>query len=634
MFERYLQRRASEVTRGSLAGIQSRAEWERRRPEVRRQLLYMLGLDPMPARTPLHARTTGQFQREGYRVENVVFESMPGLYVTGNLYLPTARQGRLPAVLYVCGHSPDPAGAKVIYQRNGIWLARLGYVVLVVDPLHFGEVSGIHHGTNDLGMWYWHSLGYTPVGPEVWNAVRALDYLETRPEVTPGKFGMTGGSGGGAVTWYTAALDERVQVAVPRCATWTAEDQAARNAVLENCDCIYYPNTYLLDFPAVGALIAPRSLKILNAMRDPMFPRPGYKDVYRRARVIFDLLDAGGRIEEFEEDVPHRDTPAFRKNNFEWMNRWLKNDPAPFEEKDVAMEEPAALRVLDGRPAGAVNDSIFKTFIRTHEPRRPESLTGWKKRRAELLAELKDKVFRAFPGKQVPFAVSRTRETGWTSRFADAWNVEFTTEEGVRVGGQLFVPRSARRPMAALIHVKGAADIVYPVDYDFILPALGKHAIFVLRPRAVDYPLDNFRMATLRRTAALVGATLESMQLWDILRSVDYLIEEEKLPLDSISICGRGEMGALGFYAAALDERITRVIVDNPPASHWQGPALLNVLRVTDLPEAAALVAPRELVWLTPMPSPYSLTAHVFALHNSKEKMRQAGGLAAALQIR
>ena len=125
MFQQYLLRRATEITRDNLADIRSASDWHKRRPEARKQLLYMLGLDPMPARTPLNARVTKRFERDGYRVENIVFESLPGLYVTANLYLPSQLEGRRPAVLYLCGHSPDPAGAKAIYQRNGIWLARL-----------------------------------------------------------------------------------------------------------------------------------------------------------------------------------------------------------------------------------------------------------------------------------------------------------------------------------------------------------------------------------------------------------------------------------------------------------------------------------------------------------------------------
>src|SRR5439155_518737 len=111
---------------------------------------------------------------------------------------------------------------------RAIWFASHGFACLVLDTLEFGEVAGIHHGTHDLNMWHWLSLGYTPAGVEVWNAIRALDYLATRPEVDKQRIGLTGISGGGAMTWYTAAVDERIGAAAPVCSTFTFGSKATR----------------------------------------------------------------------------------------------------------------------------------------------------------------------------------------------------------------------------------------------------------------------------------------------------------------------------------------------------------------------------------------------------------------------
>lgn len=121
------------------------------------------------------------------------------------------------------------------------------------------------------------------------------------------------------------------------------------------------------------------------------------------------------------------------------------------------------------------------------------------------------------------------------------------------------------------------------------------------------------------------------MQLWDLLRSVDYLVKEEKLPLAEITVYGRGHMGALALYAATLDSRIARVILDDPPASHWQGPPLLNI---TDLPEVAAMVAPREIVSLSDVPAGYAYTDAVYRLFGQSGSMRRANDLGEALEIR
>ncbi|HXR78959.1 MAG TPA: acetylxylan esterase [Bryobacteraceae bacterium] len=633
MFQDYLVRRAAEVTENNLSGIRDLGDWKRKRPELRSQLLDMVGLNPLPTKAPLHPRITGTFERDTYRVEKIVFESQPRFYVTGNLYLPKEVNGRLPTVLYLCGHAPSPAGAKIQYQHHGIWLARHGYVAFLIDTIEFGEISGIHHGTHDLEKWYWLSLGYTPAGPEIWNAMRALDYLETRSEVDPKRMAVTGISGGGAMTWYTAALDDRVQAAAPVCSTWSVQSHTALDAVQENCDCIYFINTFLADLPLVGALIAPRPLKIISASRDVSFPAAGYHDVYRRSRAIYDLYGAGARVQEYDYPSPHMDILQFRKEADEWLGRWLNGDRAPFDEGKIEREDASHLKVLDHRPGDAINEGIDKLFIPTHSMQDWKTLAAWTQRRTELLGELKEKVFRAFPKSNPPFNGWKKAEDGWVTRYADAFHVEFTTEQGVRVNGQLFIPRDNKKSHPALIYVKRAEDIVYPIDYDVLLSAFESHVVLVLRPRAVDYPADRFRMATIKRTAALIGATLESMQIWDILRSVDYLSESEGLKLSGISIYGRKEMGALGLYAAALDDRISRVILDDPPATHWQGPALLNVLRITDLPEAAALVASREIVSLTQLPQSYAYTSSVYALFGKENQIHAVDSLGDALRV-
>src|SRR5947209_1657493 len=203
-----------------------------------------------------------------------------------------------------------------------------------------------------------------------------------------------------------------------------------------------------------------------------------------------------------------------------------------------------------------------------------------------------------------------------------------------RLTARLSVPRTGKTSYPALIYVKGPEDVVYSIDDDPLLPVMGSHVVLVLNPRAVDYPADNYKMATLRRTAALIGATIESMQVWDLLRSIDCLADAEHLKLSSVSVYGRRGMGALALYAAAFDERISRVILDAPPSSHWQGPALLNILRLTDLPEAAGLMAPREIVSLTPLAaSYYAYTTSIYALYGKKDRIRRAEDLVEALAV-
>jgi cephalosporin-C deacetylase-like acetyl esterase len=632
MFQQYLEVRAADVTAKQPAAVHNLAEWKQKRQQLRQQLLFMLGLDPLPAKTELHAAITGRLERERYRVEKVVFQSMPGLYVTGNLYVPK-EPGPKPAVIYLCGHAPGPWGAKVQYQHHGIWMAEHGYIAFLIDTIEFGEISGIHHGLYNLDMWNWLSLGYSPAGPEVWNAIRALDYLTTRSDVDATRVAVTGISGGGAITWYAAAVDERFKVASPVCSTWSAGSQVKEKGVVENCDCIYFPNTFGFDLSTVGALIAPRPLKPLSAKLDVMFPPSGYHQVSHDLRPLYGLYGAEDKFSDYEHEAHHQDILPFREEADEWINRWLKKDLGTFKEGEIQREEGSELAVLKATPPDAINDNIQNVFIPTAKLHEWKTLAEWKRRRSQLLESLKEKVFRALPASTVPFEAVRLPEKGWTDRYAESWNVEFSTEQQVRVTGQLFLPRDERFRNKALIYVKGAEDVVSPVDYDLILPALGKQIVLVLCPRGIDSPVSNEDMATIKRTAALLGSTLESMQMWDILRAVEYLRSSENLKLSSIQVMGRKEMGVLGIYAALFDDRITRVILDDPPSSHWQKPALLNVLRLTDVPETAAMVAPREIVSLTPLPPAFAYTSRVFALYGRPEAMRHAHGLAQAVAV-
>jgi poly(3-hydroxybutyrate) depolymerase len=155
-------------------------------------------------------------------------------------------------------------GNKTSYQHHGAWFAREGYCCLTLDTIQLGEIEGVHHGTNNMGMWWWLGRGYTPAGVEAWNAVRALDYLSTRPEVDMKRIGVTGRSGGGASTWWIAAIDDRPACLVPVAGITDLENHVVDGCTEGHCDCMYQVNTFGWDFPTVAAMVAPRPLTELK----------------------------------------------------------------------------------------------------------------------------------------------------------------------------------------------------------------------------------------------------------------------------------------------------------------------------------------------------------------------------------
>ena len=634
-----IQRVAAGITSECLENVQTLGDWTERRGKLRRQLLYMLGLDPLPGRGPLNAEITGRIDRGKYRVERLVFQSLPGLYVTANFYMPTGLSKPSAAVLYLCGHSPSPQGNKVSMQNDGpIWFALNGYPCLVLDTLEFGEVRGLHHGTHNLNQWYWLSLGYTPAGVEVWNAMRALDYLETRPEVDSKRVGVTGISGGGAVTWYTAAADERVAAAVPVCSTFTIGSQSGHWLASGQCDCIYYHNTYLWDFPTVAALIAPRPLLILSGRRDSIFPPDGYHAVYHRAKRVFDLYPGVGpeRIREMDDDVPHSNPSQFHREARQWLQRWLKGDTTPLaiDEPEIPADGGAGLACLSNLPPDAINYKIQRQFTAPAAIPRVSSPAAWEERRGELITQLKDKVFRWFPEREMPFETKNLgTRGGWGALYAESRDFSFQTERGARIKAQLFLPRHGATNAPLVIYSKREGDSIYGSDYDEISPLLGRCAVLILSPRFTEENLTATARTDIERTAAWVGRTMAAMQVWDILRAMDWARREQRISAPAILLYGKGDMGILSLYAALFEPNVSGVILTDPPSSHWQSPALLNVLRVTDIVEVAGALAPRKLVWLTPPPKEFDLTRTIYKTRGVPERFARAGSLPEAVEI-
>jgi hypothetical protein len=250
------------------------------------------------------------------------------------------------------------------------------------------------------------------------------------------------------------------------------------------------------------------------------------------------------------------------------------------------------------------------------------------------MAQLKEKVFRWFPTGEIPFEARVSKNGGgWASRYADYTEVSFQSEPGVRVRAQLLKPRQDAPGRPLLIYVKRPGDSLYSSDFDELLPLLDRATVLILYPRFSEQSMSAIEFADVERTAVWAGRTVAAMQVWDVLRTVRWAAEEEKLSAASISLYGKGDMGIVALYAALFDERARQVIVNDPPASHWQRPALLNVLRVTDIPEVAGALAPRRLVSVTKLPESFDYARGIYQLQRASGQFVRSGSLPEALEI-
>lgn len=193
----------------------SRAAWERRARELRRHILVSAGLRPMPARTPLRPQIFGRVERSGYTVEKVYFESHPGLFVTGNLYRPLGKRGPFPVVLNPHGHwtyGRLEATDNYSGPELGASLARQGAIVFAWDMIGYTDSVQLSHELGGAREALW---GISLAGLQLWNALRAVDFVAGLPDADAGRIACTGASGGGTQTFLLAAIEPRISVAVP-----------------------------------------------------------------------------------------------------------------------------------------------------------------------------------------------------------------------------------------------------------------------------------------------------------------------------------------------------------------------------------------------------------------------------------
>jgi len=631
MISEYFRAQTAELQERCLADIETLEDWEAKKEVYRRQLFEMLGLAPFPAKTDLKPVITGRLEHEEFFVENLHFQSVPGLYVTCNLYIPKGLTEPAPTILYVCGHAVGIKdgvryGNKAPYQYHGTWFARHGYVCFVIDTVHRGEIEGIHHGTKQYDMWWWNSRGYSSAGVEAFNSMRALDYLETRKEVDSSRFGVTGRSGGGAYSWWLAALDERIKVSVPVAGITDLQNHVVDGCVEGHCDCMFMVHTYRWDYPLVAALVAPRPLLISNSDKDGIFPLDGVVRVYEKARRIYKLCGAEKNIGLHITEGPHRSTQSLRVHTFTWFNRFLKGETPLIEKPAVPFFEWEQLKVFDELPADSINMRIQETLTaKAAPPSVPRSPEQWAKQRTGWMNALREKSFRGWPSQAQagPLDVEQVFSVQRHGIRLSAF--DFTSQKHIRL--RLYLAQRAGLDEADKVVIKvmdeqdwikwlAAVSAGFAAEVkDQQLPETNEEAfrryIEALKNtnNALAYVMcrgigptiwstDKRNLKEIRRRFMLLGQTLDGMRTWDLRRAIQAVRSRsiESLQDAPVRLEGQGNMAGIALYASLFEPDIAGLDLVNLPLSHHDGPIYLNVLRYLDMPSAVAMAAERSQV--------------------------------------
>ena len=605
------------------ARLTTREEAEGYVASVRARIAACFG--PLPDKTPLNPRVTGQLDRDSYRVEKVIFESRPGMLVTANLYIPKNRSFPLPGVVGSCGHSND-GKANETYQSFAQGLARLGYVVLIFDPIGQGErlqypdsagQSRIGIGTREHNYAGNQQLlvGECFAAWRTWDGIRALDYLLTRPEVDPKHVGITGNSGGGTITTWLCGLERRWTMAAPGCFVTTFRRNLENElpADIEQC-----PPRVLamgLDHSDFLAAMAPKPIIVLAKERD-FFDARGAEEAFARLKRLYGLLGAEDRIAFSIGPTYHGYSQESREAMYGWFNKVTgissqsQEPPLKLEdEKDLVCTPNGQVAGLGSRPVFSFTQERSRQLAKSRV--KPEDL------RAAVISGLNLGQWPAAPDYRI---LRPLKARGYPKEFSTTYAVE--TEPGIqaivyRLSDEVHYSRPLPGKKRAILYVAHQSSdvelreeslvselIAAEPDSDFY--ACDVRGIGESRPDTCGeqtfldpYGSDYFYAvhSVMLGRPYLAGKTLDLLTVLEWLHRVGY---------SEIHLAGK-QWGSLpATFAAVISDHVTAVTLKHTLPSYsavaeteeykWPLSALIpNVLNRFDLPDCYAALARKGL---------------------------------------
>lgn len=569
---------------------------EQRREFFRRQL------GGFPDRTPLNAKVTGRMDVDDYHIEKLYFESQPGLHVTATLYLPRGK-GPFPAVLHPTGHSAS-AKNRELYQQASIVIVKGGCAVLCYDPIGQGErkqlfhqdgsafASTVQHTLINHGM---HLLGSNVARTMVWDGMRAIDYLQSRPDIIADRIGCTGISGGGTNTSYLMALDDRITAAAPGCYLTGFRSLLNTIGPQDAEQNIHGQLAFGMDHADYVLMRLPQPTLIMVATHD-YFDIHGAWDLFRQGKRIATRQGFSERVELVEANTEHGFPTQMRVAASNWMRRWLLNADTPIVEGTLQTLPEQQLnatpngRVLDLRDARSVFD-ITAQRNQSFAERRAENSAP--EHRGRLLATVRE-LIRARPLKDLPTPTMQKVQNGYV----------FHPEPGISMPAQLVGSPDADR-LVVLLHGDGKRAAI---DSGFASETAERFRARVMvvdlrgmgetkavgRLRIFDeYFGPDWKVTML---ASLLGRTHVGMRSEDIWQVVRACRMDRGNPNLRPVLIATGEAAIPALHAAALepdlfgDVHISQsieswtAVVESPIARNQQSGLVFGALREYDLP--------------------------------------------------
>lgn len=586
----------------TLASYSSLKAWKTRAAQIRRHILVVAGLYPLPEKSPLNARIFGRVERGGYSVEKVFFESLPGFLVCGNLYRPSD-DGPHPGIACPHGHcrrgrlENDDAAFGSIPGRC-INLARQGHVVFSYDMAGYNDSSQIEHrefGGRTEDLW-----GIGVLGLQLWNSIRVIDFLQSLPCVDPDRIGCTGASGGGTQTFLLAAVDDRVRVAAP-VNMISAHMQGG-------CNCENQAHLRLdVNNVEIAAAMAPRPLFLVSASGDWTCNTPELE--YPAIRAIYSLYGAADRIDTGQVDAGHNYNRESREYVYRWFGRWLLGRDEPFRERPFTVERDEDLLVFHKRkrPARALDSKGLTNFLIARSESRvkdalPDSPASLRRFKERMAPAFRHALAATYPAATVARDMGRTR----SRRHVVQRLLIGRPECGDRFPARLFLSPNGeeRSPCTLLVH-PGGNDALSDSQSGAPGPAVADllHRglrVLTISPFLVGSCLSN----TGQRDATVphfdtYNSSDASCRIQDILTALAFL--QSRADVTTCHLAGMGAAGLWCLFALALAPDIGRAIIDANrfragSDAQWAEHLYIPAIRaIGDLRTAGALIAPAPL---------------------------------------
>ena len=617
--DRLLEARAKEV-----AALETAEAVQARIARVKKDWMHAVG--PFPNRTPLAAKTVGTIQADGYRIEKVLFESRPNHHVTANLYLPIAGKPPMPGVLVPCGHSKNGKASEA-YQSISILLAKYGMVALCYDPIGQGERCQLLDETGKPTIWGTTEHTLTDIGARltgasaatyrIWDGLRSMDYLASRPEVDPKRLGCTGNSGGGTMTSYLMATDDRILAAAPSCYITSLGHLFHTIGPQDGEQNITAQVALGIDHADYVTLRAPKPTLILTATHD-FFDIDGSWTSFREAKRLYGILGHGERVDLFEYPDKHGFSRPRREAALRWMRRWLLGIDGAATEPDLTLRKDADLQVT---ACGQVVKELGGVTVWDLNMNRAKALAKdraafWKDHpKKACLAEV-----RRLAAVRKLEAAPKTTTVGTVAR--DGCTIEkirIERDAEPVVPALLFLPAKREGKMPAVLYVdaRGKGAEAKPGGAVDALVKEGR-AVLTIDVRGFGettpskpkrYWSNEYPIAYL---GVHVGRPLLGQRTEDVLAALDVLAAREEIDASRIRLIGRGGAGPIALHAAALDGRFAEVFVEQsidswmdvvatPLCKHQLGHVVPGALERYDLPDLVRAIAPRPVTIRNPL---------------------------------